>query len=91
VSIDFGAYYLGSQLHSFDDNPYFALAAYNGGPGNALGWSQGAAGSDTDLFVERVGFSETRTYLKLVLENYAVYRFLYAGADHPTLLTIPSP
>ncbi|MDP2949306.1 MAG: transglycosylase SLT domain-containing protein [Chloroflexota bacterium] len=91
VSIDFGAYYLGSQLHSFDDNPYFALAAYNGGPGNALGWSQGAAGSDMDLFIELVGFSETRSYLKLVLENYAVYRFLYAGADHPTLVTSPAP
>ncbi len=91
VSIDFGAYYLGSQLHSFDDNLYFALAAYNGGPGNALGWSQGAAGSDMDLFVELIGFSETRSYLKLVLENYAVYRFLYGGADHPTLVTSPTP
>jgi hypothetical protein len=27
----------------------------------------------------------------VVLENYAMYRFLYGGAAHPTLLANPGP
>jgi hypothetical protein len=87
VSIEFGAYYLGSQLRQFDGNLYFALAAYNAGSDNTARWRQSLPTSDMDLFVELIDFSETRSYVKLVLENYAVYRFLYGGADHATLLS----
>lgn len=89
VSIEFGAYYLGAQMALFDNSAYNTLAAYNGGPGSALRWSQRGQVTDPDLFYEEIDFSETRLYLRLVLENYAMYRFLYAGADHPTLLTTP--
>jgi soluble lytic murein transglycosylase-like protein len=44
---------------------------------------------DMDLFVELIDITETRTFVKLVLENYAMYRFLYGGAAHPTLLASP--
>jgi soluble lytic murein transglycosylase-like protein len=91
VSIRFGARYLRSQLDAFGGNPYFALAAYNAGPDNATRWSQSLPISDMDLFVELMDLAETRSYVKLVLENYAVYRFLYASADHPTLLSTPHP
>jgi soluble lytic murein transglycosylase-like protein len=91
VSIRFGARYLRSQLDSFGGNVYFALAAYNAGPDNASRWSTSVPISDMDLFVELIDFSETRSYVKLVLENYAVYRFLYGDADHPTLLSSPAP
>ena len=91
VSIQFGARYLRSQLDVFAGNPYFALAAYNAGPDNATRWSQSLPISDMDLFVELIDFAETRSYVKLVLENYAVYRFLYGNADHPTLLSSPHP
>ncbi len=84
VSIAFGAYYLSSQLELFDGNVYHALAAYNGGPGNALRWGE-AAGDDVDRFVEEIEFSETRLYIRLVLENLARYRQLYAGLEAPTL------
>jgi soluble lytic murein transglycosylase-like protein len=89
VSIQFGARYLRSQLDTFAGNPYFALAAYNAGPDNASRWSQSPPISDMDLFVELIDFDETRSYVKLVLENYAVYRFLYSDPDHPTLLSSP--
>jgi soluble lytic murein transglycosylase-like protein len=90
VSIQFGARYLRSQLDAFAGNPYFALAAYNAGPDNATRWSQSLPISDMDLFVEIVDFAETRSYVKLVLENYAVYRFLYGVSDHPSLLSSSS-
>jgi soluble lytic murein transglycosylase-like protein len=89
VSIRFGAYYLRSQLDSSAGNLLFALAAYNAGPDNARRWTASLPIPDMDLFIELIDFAETRSYVKLVLENYAVYRFLYANADQPTLLTEP--
>jgi soluble lytic murein transglycosylase len=90
VSIRFGAHYLASQLDLFDGDLFLALAAYNGGPGNASRWREGLPAADMDLFVELMDITETRTFVKVVLENYAVYRFLYGGATHPTLLASPA-
>jgi soluble lytic murein transglycosylase len=86
VGIRFGAHYLRSQLDLFEGNLFLALAAYNGGPGNASRWLQSVPAGDMDLFAEIIDFTETRSFVKLVLENYAMYRFLYGGASHPTLL-----
>ena len=69
----------------------FALAAYNGGPGNVDRWRQSLPAAEMDLLVELIDITETRTYVKVVLENYAMYRFLYGGAAHPTLLASPGP
>ena len=91
VSIRFGAHYLHSQLDLFDGNLFLALAAYNGGPGNASRWWESLPAADMDLFVEIMDITETRTFVKVVLENYAMYRFLYGGVAHPTLLVSPGP
>lgn len=84
VSIEFGAHYLSNQLSAFDDNLYYALAAYNGGPGNVDRW-QAAAGGDVDAFLEEIDASQSQLYVKLVMENLAVYRYLYEGAARPSL------
>jgi soluble lytic murein transglycosylase len=84
VSILFGAHYLGNQLAAFEGNLYYALAAYNGGPGNAQRW-EAAAGGDVDLFLEESDFSEPKLYVRRVMENLAVYRYLYGGAAGPSL------
>jgi soluble lytic murein transglycosylase len=76
VSLRFGAYYLGAQLQRFDGQILIALAAYNGGPGNALRWLD-AAGEDTDFFVEVITAEQSRLYLQRVYEQYAVYERLY--------------
>ncbi len=84
VSLRFGASYIATQLASFDSDPYHALAAYNGGPGAASDAAD-AAGADDDLLLEELEFDETRSYVRLVMENLARYRQLYAGVDRPSL------
>jgi soluble lytic murein transglycosylase len=76
VSIQFGAFYLAAQMNLFDDQVLMALAAYNGGPGNTLRWSE-ASGGDLDLFVEVITAAQSRLYLQRVYEQYLIYERLY--------------
>lgn len=80
VSVRFGVWYLVEQMGLAEGNLFVAMAAYNGGPGNALRWWH-AAEADTDLFIELIGFSETRTYVRRIREHYAAYLYLYGQAD----------
>jgi len=84
VSIRFGAYYLGSVLDGFDGTVPPALSGYNGGPGNAGRWWD-ASGGDPDVFLESIDFPETRSYVELVLENYARYLYAYGFVETPSL------
>ena len=76
VNVRFGVEYLDRQRNYFKGDLYTALAAYNGGPGNAIRWSSLAAG-DQDLFLEVVNFEETRTYIQRIYEIFTIYRRLY--------------
>jgi soluble lytic murein transglycosylase len=82
VSIELGAYYLATQLQIFDNQIPVALAAYNGGPGNAQRWLDAAAG-DLDLFVETIAAEESRRFLRRVYEGYFIYQDLYRAAEVP--------
>lgn len=76
VSIRFGAYYLDKNRDLLNGSLYAGLAAYNGGPGNALVWKD-LAGEDPDLFIEVVRFEETRNYIRFIYEIFSTYRSLY--------------
>ena len=76
VSIVLGTTYLARQLNYFDGDLYDMLAAYNGGPGNTLYWQE-LAGEDMDLFLETIRVQETRNYIRLITENYTIYRMIY--------------
>jgi soluble lytic murein transglycosylase len=76
VGLNFGAYYLNEQLNTFNGDVHAALSAYNAGPGNAARWHE-QAGSDLDVYIETVDFSETRTYIERIYEGFVIYRFLY--------------
>ena len=76
INIRFGAWYLRSLLDEFNENEALAAASYNGGSENAKAWLLRNQGEDLDLFVENIGFTETRNYVKKVLANYWTYRRL---------------
>lgn len=76
VSIRFGVDYLDFARDFLDGDLHAALAAYNGGPGNAREWKS-LAGDDPDLFLEIIRFDETRTYVRSIFEVFSIYRWLY--------------
>ncbi|MBN1761142.1 MAG: transglycosylase SLT domain-containing protein [Chitinispirillaceae bacterium] len=75
-NIRFGVYYVHELLEQFDGNKMLALAAYNAGPHNAKRWAKAGRNKELDLFVEDIGFTETRGYVKKVMANYWTYEFL---------------
>lgn len=76
VSITYGADYLARQREAFGGDLIAALAAYNGGPGNASRWRELANG-DPDLLIEVIRFEETRNYVRSIFEQYLIYLKLY--------------
>lgn len=72
-----GTWYLRKMLGRYTqtDNPLpYALADYNAGRGNVLKWTTGAAATNSQAFVEQIGFPSTKRYVQTVLERYTRYR-----------------
>jgi soluble lytic murein transglycosylase len=58
-----------------------ALAAYNAGSSPTNRWLALPGAQDTDVFIERIQFVETRDYVRRVLRNLAVYRAFYPSVQ----------
>ena len=76
VNVEFGTYFLHRQLEEFGNSVATALAAYNGGPGNASRWQQRAP-SDEDLMLALIEIPESRLYVQLVWQHYQAYLHAY--------------
>lgn len=77
VSLRYGAWYFHTMLTMFERDWVLALVAYNAGPGNAQRWAQGQSVADHDLFFETIPSQQAQDYVRLIYEQYAVYRRLY--------------
>jgi soluble lytic murein transglycosylase len=77
INIRYGTFYLASNMPQFDRKLLPTLAAYNGGPGNAVRWLSGSALLDPDLYLERIDLFETADYLEQVYTNYGYYSQVY--------------
>jgi soluble lytic murein transglycosylase-like protein/TolA-binding protein len=75
-NIRFGTYYLYELMDTFEGNTFLALAGYNAGPHNAKRWWKQNKHKEQDLFVEDIGYTETRGYVKKVMSNYWAYQYL---------------
>ncbi len=78
VNLEIGAAYFTYLLERLQGNTYFAVCAYNAGPGRVDRWIKQLP-SDLDAFVEAIPFAETQNYLKRVIANYFYYSLLYWG------------
>ena len=72
-----GAWYLKKLLRRYaqTDNPIpYALADYNAGRGNVLKWISGAGATNSETFIQQIGFPMTSNYVRSVMEKLEHYR-----------------
>ncbi len=80
-----GSAFLGEQLGRFDGSYVLTFAGYNAGPRRAAQWVArygDPRGKDLDTvvdWIERIPYTETRSYVQRVMENYEVYKMLLTG------------
>lgn len=75
TNLTLGARYLRLQIDRFGGDMRLALAAYNAGPGAARRWRN--LDADPDYFIEKIGYAETRAYVRRVLGSYGVHRIVW--------------
>jgi soluble lytic murein transglycosylase len=75
TNITFGTSYLRMVLDQLGDQPVFATAAYNAGPGRVKRWAAERGHLPMDVWIETVPFRETREYLQRVLTYTAIYEW----------------
>lgn len=80
-----GATFLGKQLERFGGSYVLTFAGYNAGPRRAREWVAkygDPRGMDLDAvvdWIERIPYTETRSYVQRVTENYEVYKMRISG------------
>jgi len=81
TNIRYGAFYLKKRAAQFEGDKFLVhvlvLCSYNAGVHNAVKWRDRNKNLEPDLFVEDVGFFETRGYVKKVMGNYWTYQALF--------------
>lgn len=78
VNIRIGCWYLNSLQKEFDGNILLAITAYNSGSGRVKQWLNDKKLSSTGKFLERIPFDETDNYVKRVLKEYEVLKYIYS-------------
>jgi soluble lytic murein transglycosylase len=81
-----GEAFLGDLIHSYSGSYLLALAAYNAGGGRVQEWTKqfgDPRNRDVDQidWIERIPFTETREYVKKIMETLQLYRSRLAGSD----------
>ncbi len=74
-----GCAYLRQLIRRYRGNLTVALAAYNAGPTRVDGWLRIYPFRSPEDFIETIPFPVTRTYVRAVLRDEAVYRRLLTG------------
>jgi soluble lytic murein transglycosylase len=77
INLTLGMQYLKDLLQRYSHNWFKAIAAYNAGEAAVDRWETEIVTDDSEEFVERIPYIETRGYVKLVMRNYRIYKNLY--------------
>jgi len=75
ANLELGTAHLASYMKQYGALPR-VLAAYNAGGSRVTRWSSKAGVDDPELFVERIPYTETRDYARIVQRNAEVYRWI---------------
>ncbi|MDQ3996765.1 MAG: lytic transglycosylase domain-containing protein, partial [Gemmatimonadota bacterium] len=81
VNVQLGTAHLATLLRQYRDVGH-ALAAYNAGSGRVARWLTKRGTEDPEVFVERIPFTETRDYVRIVQRNRAIYGALYGASPN---------
>ena len=76
ANLELGVAHLASSIRQYDDIPR-VLAAYNAGGSRVRRWETKPGADDPEIFAERIPFTETRDYVRIVQRNVELYRALY--------------
>jgi soluble lytic murein transglycosylase len=87
-NIQTGSWYIGHMLTKFKKQIPIGAGSFNSGPRPVMKWLDQNGDREIDEFVELVPYIQTREYMKKVTENYARYRYLYAGEDYQQPLAV---
>lgn len=86
-NIQFGTWFLAHLVTKFGNNPIYAAAGYNAGPGRAHRWQQAFGNKDNRIQVELIPFQITRDYVQRVLSNKLLYdNLLQPGENSVNML-----
>lgn len=77
VSIALGAAHLAELMRAYKGNAFLAVAAFNAGEGQANLWRRYCYSEEPEELYTKVGFRETRSYMRRVLTSWAHYQELY--------------
>jgi len=72
-NIELGAAYLGYLMKKFDGHLVKATAAYNAGPRRVQTWTTNIETMPADQWIDSLPFTETRRYVKAVLEHNIIF------------------
>ena len=83
LNVHLGTRFLADLMRRYESDIPLVLSAYNAGPSRANRWRRLPEAEDPHRFTERIPFAETRGYVKNVVRNRALYRWLYGGEGEP--------
>lgn len=82
INIPLGAGFMRQLLRKFDNQMVISIASYNASEDAVLTWLRTRYHGDPLEFIEDIPYSETMTYIKLVLRNFIFYSRLNSkGAE----------
>jgi len=73
-NIELGSAYMAYLSERYQGNIVLATAAYNAGPHRVKRWTKGQKNFPADQWVDTITFSETRAYVKAVLEYTTIFK-----------------
>ncbi len=87
-NIQFGAWYIGRLLKKFKGQVALGAGSFNAGPAAMVRWLGRSGDRPLDEFIELCPYSETREYMKKLLDIYAHYVFLWDKEDYLPSLNV---